>query len=578
MPPRLPQTESTYALAQQAIAAGDAPEAIRLIRQAVDETGEGRELFPAFIDRARRFLAERGVADAAVSAEEQRIASLSGPGGDDALDMTRQRAVLDGLAARAEQACLAADRRAAAELTEQLRSAWMTMHDRFCDVVCGLFTLAARELSEETVGDMWDAAIGDMYPTRDQYAEARRPWAESVELLLADAALSLRGHLSGPGRTGEVSLTEEEDRWVLRFDPCGSGGRTLRADANADAVARVGPPFGFGVTTREHDWAWRTKGVCLYCAHCCQLQERAPIARLGYPVRVVNPPVWGTDEPRDYCTWSVYKDPGLVPDEAYRRVGAAKPRRVGAAKPRAGETSGASRTSGVGDVTAIEAVELVPAYEVVTERLRHAIHIGTYLPGDKLPPERTLAQQLGVSRMTVREAIRVLRAEGYVSSRRGSAGGITVLDQGGDVTRLRQVLVSRMDELDDNFDFRVAVEGTAARLAAQRRTKRDLARLREAYAELEQGRETARFRAADNVFHLAIADAAKNRPMRQAIEDVRAMTWVPLDQAIDQVFTSAHQHHAQILQAIADKDPDAAERAVIAHIRLAQRNLHRVVE
>jgi len=229
-------------------------------------------------------------------------------------------------------------------------------------------------------------------------------------------------------------------------------------------------------------------------------------------------------------------------------------------------------------MAAIEAVDLVSAHEVVTERLRHAIHIGTYLPGDKLPPERALAQQLGVSRMTVREAVRVLRAEGYVSSRRGSSGGITVLDQGDDVARLRPVLLSRMDELDDNFEFRIAVEGAAARLAAQRRTKRDLARLRQAYLELEQSRETARFRAADNVFHLAIADAARNRPMRSAIENVRAMTWAPLDQVISKVFTSAHEHHAQILQAIEDKDPEAAERAVVAHIQVAQRDLHRVIE
>ncbi|HEV2242235.1 MAG TPA: GntR family transcriptional regulator, partial [Streptosporangiaceae bacterium] len=138
--------------------------------------------------------------------------------------------------------------------------------------------------------------------------------------------------------------------------------------------------------------------------------------------------------------------------------------------------------------TDIEAVDLVAAHEVVTERLRHAIHLGTYLPGDKLPPERTLAQQLGVSRMTVREAIRTLRAEGYVVSRRGSAGGITVLDQAGDSGRLRPLLLQRMAELDDGFEFRIAVEGAAARLAAQRRTKRDLARLRQAHLELEQGR------------------------------------------------------------------------------------------
>jgi DNA-binding FadR family transcriptional regulator len=558
MVPGSPQTESTYVLARRAIAAGDVAEGARRIRQFLDEAAEGRELFPLFIERARRFLLDRGVPAAAVSGEERRVLQLLGVTAEDPLDMPRQWAAVQQLADRAQEACRAGDGPAASGLVAELRSAWLTVHDRFCDVTCALFSLAAGRLGESVVGAMWDDAIGDLYPSREAYDTARRPWAESVALLLADAAASLRGHLSGPGRTGEVSLREEADRWVFRFDPCGSGGRTLRADANPDGAARTGEPFGFRVTTERHDWAWQTKGVCLYCVHCCQLQERAAIARLGYPVRVVEPPVWGTTEPRGYCTWSVYKDPQLVPAEAYRRVGAIKP--------------------GTDAVALIEAVDLVPAYQVVTERLRHAIHIGTYLPGDKLPPERTLAQQLGVSRMTVREAIRVLRAEGYVSSRRGSAGGITVLDQSEDEMRLRQVLRHRMAELDDDFEFRIAVEGAAARLAAQRRTKADLARLREAYHELEQGRETARFRAADNVFHLAIADAARNKFMRQAIENVRAMTWVPLDQVITKVFTSAHEHHAQILQAIEDRDPDAAERAVVAHIRRAQSDLHRVAE
>ena len=340
MVPNLPQTESTYALACRAIAAGDAPEAVRRIRQLLDEAAEGRELFPLFIERARAFLLDRGVPAAAVSDEEERILSLLGAtpeagggdtrvprrrAGDTALDMGRQWEVVAGLAARGQDACLAGDGEAALDLIERLRRAWMTVHDRFCDVVCGLFSLAAERLGESVVGAMWDDAIGDMYPSRDAYDTARRPWAESVALLLADAAASLRGHLSGPRRTGEVSLREEEDRWVFRFDPCGSGGRTLRPDANADGAARVGAPFGFRVTAERHDWAWQTKGVCLYCVHCCQLQERAPIARLGYPVRVVEPPVWGTAEPRSYCTWSVYKDPRLVPAEAYRRVGSAKP-------------------------------------------------------------------------------------------------------------------------------------------------------------------------------------------------------------------------------------------------------------
>jgi hypothetical protein len=325
----LPQTESTYALARRAIAASDAAEAGRRIRQLLDEAAEGRELFPLFIERARGFLVDRGVPAIAVSDEEHRILSLRGEtrqtAGTDPLDMPGQWAVVAGLAAQAQDECLAGHGEAASELVERLRRTWMTVHDRFCDIVCGLFSLAAERLGEAVAGDMWDHAIGDMYPSRDAYDVTRRPWAESVPLLLEDAAVSLRGHLSGPGRTGEVSLHEEEDRWVFRFDPCGSGGRTLRPDANADGAARVGPPFGFRVTEGEHDWAWQTKGVCLYCVHCCQLQERAPIARLGYPVRVVQPPVWGTAEPRSHCTWSVYKDPGLVPPEAYRRVGSAKP-------------------------------------------------------------------------------------------------------------------------------------------------------------------------------------------------------------------------------------------------------------
>jgi hypothetical protein len=76
---------------------------------------------------------------------------------------------------------------------------------------------------------------------------------------------------------------------------------------------------GHSVTTGEHDWAWNTKGVCLYCAHCCQLQQRAPIERLGFPLRVIDPPTQGQTPAT--CTWSIYKDPSKVPDDAYIRVG-----------------------------------------------------------------------------------------------------------------------------------------------------------------------------------------------------------------------------------------------------------------
>ncbi len=83
------------------------------------------------------------------------------------------------------------------------------------------------------------------------------------------------------------------------------------------------PPYNYAVTEGKYDWAWNTEGICLYCVHCCQLQEREPIRRLGYPVRVVDPPVWPAEGSKK-CTWYVYKDPALVPEAAYERVGAKK--------------------------------------------------------------------------------------------------------------------------------------------------------------------------------------------------------------------------------------------------------------
>ena len=94
---------------------------------------------------------------------------------------------------------------------------------------------------------------------------------------------------------------------------------------------------------------------------------------------------------------------------------------------------------------------------------------------------------------------------------------------------------------------------------------------------LEEFREFAelRFRAADNAFHLAIADAARNHLMRQAIEDARAATWVPIDLLINRVFLTANRHHKQILDAIVGHDPDAAQRAVVDHLETARRDLRR---
>ena len=209
----------------------------------------------------------------------------------------------------------------------------------------------------------------------------------------------------------------------------------------------------------------------------------------------------------------------------------------------------------------MERVATPATYELVSEQIRRAIHIGTYLPGDKLPAERQLAEQMGVSRTTVREALRVLEGEGYVESHRGATGGIVVLDQSASEERIRPVVVARMAEFEELFDYR---------------TETDLSRLQEALEAMQEGWQTARFRAADSAFHLGIADAARNRFMRQAIEDARAKMWIPIDRHVDTVFRTANRHHKEILEAIRRRDPDAAEAAAVAHLKTARRDLRRV--
>ena len=224
----------------------------------------------------------------------------------------------------------------------------------------------------------------------------------------------------------------------------------------------------------------------------------------------------------------------------------------------------------------IEPVEHAPVYGLVVEHIRRAIHIGTFVAGDKLPPERELAKQINVSRTTVREAIRVLEGEGYLETRRGATGGVLVLDRGQAEERLAPLIRARLGELEQIIDFRLAVECRAARLAAIRRDDADLARLSSAFRTMEEGWETRRFRAADSSFHLGIAEAARNDWMRKAIEDARVAIWVPVDTITDNVFRTAQLHHGQILTAIREGDADSAEQAVAAHIETTREDLHKI--
>jgi DNA-binding FadR family transcriptional regulator len=207
------------------------------------------------------------------------------------------------------------------------------------------------------------------------------------------------------------------------------------------------------------------------------------------------------------------------------------------------------------------------AYELVVDRLRRAIAVGDYLPGERLPAERTLADLLGVSRVTVQQAMRVLEGEGLLERRRGAAGGAFVVALGETAEAQHLRLRERIGEIEQELDFRAAVEPTCAALAAERRSLGDLALLEVSVAEMQASDGPARYRRADSSFHLGLAGASRNVHLRRSLEELRATTfWPTVLLPHDRLRDAAAGDHREILTAVQAGDPDSARRAMADHI------------
>lgn len=209
-----------------------------------------------------------------------------------------------------------------------------------------------------------------------------------------------------------------------------------------------------------------------------------------------------------------------------------------------------------------------PAYAAVVERVRRAVALGVLLPGDRLPAERALAEGLGVSRVTVREALRVLQGERLLITKRGSAGTVVAPA----ATRLGNDMeddyVRRLGEV---FELRLAVESMAARLAAERGDPDGLQWLDSCQEALRASTDVHTFRRADSEFHLAVARLSGNSMLGQVIEDARAAAFSRLDrQDFAVIFESTIRGHAAVIEAIRVRDPGAAAAAMAAHITEAR--------
>jgi DNA-binding FadR family transcriptional regulator len=217
------------------------------------------------------------------------------------------------------------------------------------------------------------------------------------------------------------------------------------------------------------------------------------------------------------------------------------------------------------------------AFEETVERLLTVIKLGLVGPGERFPAERELAAQLGISRLTLRDAISELQQAGYVESRRGRFGGtfITYTPPVPGKGELRRLAREDGHKLADALTFRLAVEAGAAEALAQLHAQPT------GQPTGERGRETLLSRLADvngaspqdyrrldTLFHLSIAELTGSSLLAAACTDAR-MRLNDLLNAIPVLRRNiAHTagQHAAIVEAILAGDADLARRAVAEHL------------
>ena len=242
-------------------------------------------------------------------------------------------------------------------------------------------------------------------------------------------------------------------------------------------------------------------------------------------------------------------------------------------------------STGVDLTSLLRPVRQGNAFEETVERLLMVIKLGLVAPGQRFPAERELAAQLGISRITLRDAIRELQQAGYVESRRGRFGGtfITYTPPAPDQGELRRLARADESKLADALTFRLAVETGASQVLAALLTRQRsddpgagdrpdgwqdarevlLARLAEV-----NGAGPQDYRRLDTLFHLSIAELTGSSLLAAACADARMrlndlLGAIPvLQRNIDH---TAGQHTA-IVEAILAGEPERARRAVAEHL------------
>ncbi|MFF0740356.1 FadR/GntR family transcriptional regulator [Streptomyces sp. NPDC004111] len=209
-------------------------------------------------------------------------------------------------------------------------------------------------------------------------------------------------------------------------------------------------------------------------------------------------------------------------------------------------------------------------FEETVERLLCAIKLGFIAQGETLPPERDLAAQLGISRVTLREAIRALQQAGYVEPRRGRYGGTFVTYSPAEPSEgeVRRIAESMGAELSDALAFRRVIEPGAAALTAERALAAKDRQFLQARLEDVRSADATTYRLMDSRFHLAIAEMSGSPSLYASVAETRLrlndlLNAIPL---MERNIEHSHEQHNDILLAILRGDARTARSVMEDHV------------
>lgn len=229
---------------------------------------------------------------------------------------------------------------------------------------------------------------------------------------------------------------------------------------------------------------------------------------------------------------------------------------------------------------AIQPIKRQNVSELVFNQMREMIVSGEWAPGSKISSENELANQMGVSRVTIRSAIQKLSSLGLVESRHGEGTYVCKLDGTQCFNSMLPMIVLSKVNRESLHEFRTIIESACALLAAQRITPEQLAEIRAANEHMAENKDNPEAAAAfDMAFHKGIANATGNPYIIQVFDILETIFTRSLVENIHHMGASSGVHfHSQITEALELHDGALAQKRMEDHLKVTHETMVRLLE